>query len=161
MKKHPLIGLPLVFLLLLVLIPFILLIIWSFTARWPWPSLFPESLTLRAVATLFEPSSQMPELLLSSFLLAALTAIFSTAIGLCTARAVEIYGVKWRAPVQLCSILPLLIPDSVFAIGIHLTLLKIGLADTLIGVLLVHLILATPYSIIIMGDITAEVGNSL
>ena len=57
--------------------------------------------------------------------------------------------------------LPMLIPGTVFAIGIHLVLLRAGLADSLAGVLLVHVMTALPYSISILTDVTAALGDGL
>ena len=82
-------------------------------------------------------------------------------IVLLTARAVALYRFAGRELVRFGSFLPLLIPGSVFAIGIQLVLLRLHLADTVTGVLLVHLVAAVPYSIIILLDVTTTLGDSL
>ena len=144
-----------------ILIPVALILAWSVTARWPWPDLLPVRLTLRTVRELFLGSAQLPRLLFSSVALAGATAVLGTAVGVLTARATELYAFPGQGLVRLCGLLPLLIPGTVFAIGIHLTLLRLGLADTLAGVLLVHVTVALPYCIAIMGDVTRAVGAGL
>ena len=45
--------------------------------------------------------------------------------------------------------------------GIQITLIRLGLSDTVTGVILVHLITALPYCITIMTDVTRQVGCRL
>lgn len=144
-----------------ILLPVALLLLWSVTARWPWPALLPERWSMRTVKELLFGSQNLWSLLASSVALAAGTAVLSTAVGLLTARATELYPIPFKGLIRFAGLLPLLIPGTVFAIGIHLTLLRLGLADTVAGVLLVHLMAALPYSIAIMTDVTAALGGAL
>ena len=89
-------------------------------------------------------SANLPALLWSSISLSAIVALLSTATGLLTARATELYSFRAKALVHLGSILPLLVPGTVFAMGIQITLIRLGLSDTVAGVVLVHLICAPP-----------------
>ena len=95
----------------------------------------------------------------SSISLSAIVALLSTATGLLTARATELYSFRGKALVHLGSILPLLLPGTVFAMGIQITLIRLGLSDTVVGVVLVHLICAAPYSITILTDVTRALGS--
>lgn len=45
--------------------------------------------------------------------------------------------------------------------GIQITLIRLGLSDTVAGVVLVHLVAAVPYCITIMTDVTRAVGTGL
>ena len=45
--------------------------------------------------------------------------------------------------------------------GIQITLIRLGLSDTVAGVVLVHLVAAAPYCITIMTDVTRAVGTGL
>jgi putative spermidine/putrescine transport system permease protein len=76
-----------------------------------------------------------------------------------TARATELYDFPGKKLVSMASFLPLLVPGTVFAMGIQITLIKLGLSDTLTGVVIVHLIAAVPYCITIMTDVTRAVGD--
>ncbi len=144
-----------------ILLPVLLLALWSVTGRWPWPALLPESWTLRTLRELLFGYADLPGLLWSSVLLAGVTALSATLVALLTARATQLYDLKVNRLVGFLGLLPLLIPGAVFAIGIQQVLLRLGLNDTLTGVLLVHLISALPYSIAIMNDITAGLGDRL
>ena len=119
----------------------------------------PESYTLRTVQELLFVSANLPALLWSSISLSAIVALLSTATGLLTARATELYSFRGKTLVHLGSILPLLLPGTVFAMGIQITLIRMGLSDTMAGVVLVHLICAAPYSITILTDVTRALGS--
>ena len=159
MKKHLIGKLLLTLALLCIFLPMILILLWSFATRWPWPGLLPEGYSLRTVRELLFGSASLPKLLASSFALAFTVGILGTVIGILTARATEIYRIRGKALVYMGSFLPLLVPGTVFAMGIQITLIRLGLSDTVAGVIVVHLIAAAPYCITIMTDITRAVGD--
>ena len=161
MKQQTFLKIVLALTLFCIFLPIVLLLLWSVTGRWPWPNLLPESYTLRTLQELFFGSAKLPGILWSSILLAAIVGTLATTIALMTARATELYRFKGRSLVRMGSVLPLLVPGTVFAMGIQITLIKLGLSDTLIGVVIVHLIAAIPYCITIMTDITRAIGDRL
>ena len=161
MKKHSLMKLVLALTLFCIFLPMAVVMLWSVTERWPWPLLLPESLSLRTVKELFFGSAKLPEILFSSISLALIVAVLGTVIGIMTARATELYSFRGKKMVHLGSFLPLLVPGTVFAMGIQITLIRMGLSDTLTGVVIVHLIAAVPYCITIMTDVTRAVGDRL
>lgn len=145
----------------IIFLPVIVILIWTVTARWPWPGILPESWTFRTVNELLFGSNKLAEILLSSIWLATLVAVLGTVIALMTARATEIYRIRFRKAVSFTAMLPLLVPGTVFAMGIQVSLIKMHINDTVAGVVLVHLVGALPYCITIMMDVTSAVGNSL
>ena len=161
MKKHTLYKWILAVTAVSILLPMAVVAIWSVTGRWPWPRLIPESWTLRTLEELFFGSAKLPRLLGSSITLAFLVALLATVISILTARATEFYDFPGKGIVRFSGMLPLLVPGTVFAMGIQLVMLKLGLADKIAGVVLVHLVCALPYCIAIMGDVTRAVGIRL
>lgn len=144
-----------------ILFPLLVITLWSFTGRWPWPRLLPESLSLRGIYELFGGYSGAVQTLGSSILLSLTVAILAVIIGTMTARALVFYDFRGRGLIEFGTILPIIIPSTVFAMGVHVLFIRIGLADNVIGVIIVHLICALPYTIKIMTDITAAFGNKL
>ncbi len=161
MKKPFLMKLVLAVSLFCIFLPMGVVALWSITERWPWPALLPESYTMRTLKELFFGSASLPELLASSISLALAVAVLGTLIAILTARATELYDFPGRKLVHLGAFLPLLVPGTVFAMGIQITLIRMGLSDTIPGVILVHLIAAVPYCITIMTDVTRAVGCKL
>jgi len=161
MKKHWLMKLVLAVTLLSIFLPMAVVLLWSVAERWPWPGLLPESWSLRTVKELFFGSAKLPEILFSSITLAMTVAVLGTMVGIMTARATELYRFPGKKLVHLGSFLPLLVPGTVFAMGIQITLIRLGLSDTIAGVILVHLIAAVPYCITIMTDVTRAAGSRM
>ena len=161
MRKNHLMKAVLAVTLICIFLPVAVLLIWSVTERWPWPLLLPESISLRTVRELLFGSAKLPKILFSSITLGLAVALLGTVIGIMTARATELYSFRGRKLVHLFSFLPLLVPGTVFAMGIQITLIRLGLSDTITGVILVHLIAAVPYCITIMTDVTRAVGKKL
>ena len=159
MKKHPLLKTFLFTALVCIFLPMVLVVIWSVTSRWSWPNLLPESYTLRTIKELLFGSASLPKLLFSSISLALTVGILGTIIGILTARATELYSFRGKVMVYMGSFFPLLVPGTVFAMGIQITLIRLGLSDTVTGVILVHLIAAVPYCTTIMTDMTRAVGE--
>ena len=159
MKKHLCMKIFLGVTLFCIFLPMALVLLWSVTGRWPWPLMLPECYTLRTVKELFFGSASLPKLLFSSITLALAVAVLGTVVGILTARATELYRFRGKALVYMGSFFPLLVPGTVFAMGIQITLIRMGLSDTIGGVILVHLIAAVPYCITIMTDMTAAVGD--
>ena len=144
-----------------ILFPMAVIAVWSITGRWPWPNLLPESWTLRTLKELFFGSAKLPQLLASSISLAAMVALLATVISILTARATEFYNLPGKGLIRFSGMLPLLVPGTVFAMGIQLAMLKLGLSDKIAGVVLVHLVCALPYCLAIMGDVTRAEGIRL
>ena len=142
-----------------IILPAIVLLIWCFAARWPWPGILPESLSLRTVKELIFGSAKLPKLLLSSISLSFAVAAISTTIGIATARATELYEFRGKGLIRFFSLLPLLVPGTVLAIGTQIMLLKVGLGDSIAGIILIHTVASVPYCITIMTDVTAALGD--
>lgn len=161
MRKHGWMWSVLAVTLFCIFLPMALLALWSVTERWAWPELLPQGLTLRTVRELLFGSASLPRLLGSSIALALTVAALGTVIGAMTARATELYDFRGKTLVHFGTFLPLLVPGTVFAMGIQITLIRLGLSDSAAGVVLVHLIAAMPYCITIMTDVTRTVGVRL
>ena len=161
MKKRTFLKAVLGLTVLYILFPMAVILLWSVTGRWPWPNLLPESWTIRTLEELFFGSAKLPQLLGSSISLAATVALLATAISILTSRATEFYDFSGKCLIRFSGMLPLLVPGTVFAMGIQLVMLKLGLADKIAGVVLVHLVCALPYCLAIMGDVTRAVGIRL
>ena len=161
MKKHAFLKLVLAVTLFCIFLPMAVVLLWSVTERWPWPGLLPESYSLRTLRELLFGSANLPKILFSSISLGLTVAALGTTVGILTARATELYDFPGKKLVHLVSFLPLLVPGTVFAMGIQVTLIRLGPSDTLPGVIIVHLIAAVPYCITIMMDVTRAVGKKL
>lgn len=145
-----------------VIVPIVLVAMWAFADRWSWPNLLPESLSLRGFAEVFSGrlGTGWPMILLSIGIALA-TAVLSTVVAAMAARAVAHYRWRGRALFSFSVILPFIIPTTVFAMGVQVLFIHAGIARTVPGVILAHSIVALPYAIIIMSDVTRAAGTRL
>lgn len=144
-----------------ILVPIVILLIWTFTSQWSWPNLLPTTYSLRAIKEVFAPYAKVFSTLFSSILLSLSVAILSAIVGTMTARALVFYNFSGKGLIDFLSISPNLVPSTVFAMGIHVIFIRMSLADTVLGVILVHLIYTLPYSINIMKDLTQSIGMQM
>lgn len=136
-----------------VLLPFIPLIIWSFARRWFFPDLWPTEWSARAWEYVFSPGSQVLPALLNSLIVATAVTLLSIPIGLMAGRAIGLYRFHGRTLVQFLILAPTIVPVLAVAMGIHVAFIRYGLADTRLGVILVHLVPVTPYMVLIMSSV--------
>ena len=104
-----------------IFLPMVLMLLWAWPAAGPGRDFCRKPTSLRTIKELLTGSASLPRLLSSSILLALTVAVLGTAVGVMTARATENYGFPGRSLVRFGSLLPLLVPGTVFAMGIQIT----------------------------------------
>ncbi|MBA3614990.1 MAG: ABC transporter permease [Rubrobacter sp.] len=140
----------------LVALPFVPLFLWAFAGEWRFPDLLPSAWSVRGLSYLFEPGGRVLGATLNSLLIAVSVALASVVIG--TPAGMALGGYEWRMKglVIFFILLPILVPPLASTMGLHVTFIRLGLADTTLGVFLVHLVPTVPYTAIIMTSIFAE-----
>jgi putative spermidine/putrescine transport system permease protein len=135
-------------------LPFLVLIMWSFSTRWFYPQLWPAQWGLRAWQYVFGTAgSQIVSGLIQSMLVALVTAMVSVLIGVPAGRALGLYSFKGKDAISIILTLPVIVPPLCVAMGLQLWFLKLGLAETFGGVVLVHLTFCLPYSVFVMWGV--------
>ena len=147
--------------LILVLIPIAIVATWSVSASWPWPSLAPASLTARGFETVLADSSTGLGSLWLSIGIAIACAAFTTCVATLGARAICLHTWKGQRLFEFATMLPFLIPGTVFAMGVQVAFIRLGLARSVGGVILAHSIVALPYAMSIMCDVTRAAGRRM
>lgn len=138
----------------LVALPLVPLVLWTFAGEWSFPALAPSEWTLRGARYLLNPD--VIGAALTSLLIAGTAALTSVAVGLPAGMALGLYDFRLKGLVIFVILLPILVPPLASTMGIHLTFIRLGLADTAFGVFLVHLVPAVPYAAIILTSVFAE-----
>jgi putative spermidine/putrescine transport system permease protein len=139
-----------------ILLPFVPLVIWSITFSWRFPNLLPTEYSLRAWAYLASPASKLGEALISSTAVALIVTFVSVAIGLPAGRALGQHRFTWKTAVEFLILAPVIMPGIAVVMGIHILFIRYGLADTIPGVVLVHLIPTTPYVVMVLSSVFAN-----
>lgn len=143
-------------LVLWLILPLVPLAVWSFARGWRWPDLLPQEWTLAGWSHALDPVSGVLPALWTTTLVAAAATLLSLAIGLPAGRALGMYRFRGKALVELLVLAPVIVPGIAVVFGIHAVFLMLGLANTLAGVILVHLVPTLPYMILVLAGIFAN-----
>jgi len=131
----------------LILFPILTMIVWVFTERWAWPNLLPQVFSTRALDEVFGRKEELIQLFASSIFISAVVGVLSVMIGTMTARALVLYDFAGKGFFYFLSMLPFLVPSTVFAMGIQVSFIRWGLSNTVTGVVVAHTICSLPYAV--------------
>lgn len=142
-------GIALVFTILVA--PLVVLVLRGFAPSWVFPQLLPRALTTRGLTTALGSGSQVVHGLILSTEIAGAVALLACLIGWPAARALGLYRFRGRRAVQMLLLAPIIVPTMAAAMGLQVLFIRIGLAGTPTGVVMVQLIPALPYAITILA----------
>jgi putative spermidine/putrescine transport system permease protein len=148
----------LAFLAVIIIGPFLLLLIKSIAVQWRWPSLIPDEFIIRAWGVVFT-DPKILEAIQTSITMTVIVIVITLGISMPAARTMAYFNFKGKSLIDTVLMLPLLIPLLVVVMGLHLTMIRYGLADTLFGVILVHLIPTIPYAFRILRNGYERIGR--
>ncbi len=140
-----------------VALPFIPLVLWAISEKWFYPSLLPRSFGGRAFHYIFSTAGdQIFTGLLLSTALALTTTFISLLFGIPAGRALGLYDFSGKKLIILLLALPVIVPPLSVAMGLHFWFLKLGLTETFVGVVLIHLTFSLPYTIFVMWGVFSD-----
>lgn len=143
-------------LILALLSPLIGFFIHAFAFRWFYPQLIPEEISFRAWEYIANPNSKVIEAFLNSLTIAVSVTFASIIIGLPAARALGLYKFRGKIIVEFLILAPTIVPGIAVAIGLNINFLRMGLAGTILGVGLVHLVPVMPYVVLTLSGVFAN-----
>lgn len=148
--------------LLVVLAPLSVIAVWAFATRWAWPDLVPAGLTGRGAELVLSGSQGAGIACIGlSVGIALASAALATCAAALAARAICCHAWPGRRLFQFATLLPFLVPATVFAMGVQVAFIRTGLSSTVVGVVLAHAVVSLPYAVAIMCDVTRGAGRRL
>ncbi len=124
----------------------LLSLIMAFFVTYTFPALLPSEFTLKYVSDMF--SNQLfQQSLFSSISLAVACGFFATLFGFLISRGVVKLNIRHKNILVGFFTLPLFFPAISMFIGVHTMMLKLQIANSFLGILIAHLLLAIPYAI--------------
>ncbi|OEF97478.1 ABC transporter permease [Desulfuribacillus alkaliarsenatis] len=135
--------------ILVVVLPIALLVIQSFAFRWSWGSVLPTAFSLRGWQVLLQEPKVLSAVCIT-VLVGTIVIAINLLIAIPAGRAMAFNDFKGKTIVDVILFMPILVPALAVAMGIHLTMIRLGLANTVWGVVLVHCIPTVPYAIRIL-----------
>jgi putative spermidine/putrescine transport system permease protein len=143
--------------LLSLILPLSILFIWAITSSWVFPQIIPTNFSLRGFEYIF--SSENLKILVNSLLISIVVVILTIIISIPAAKAIALYEFRGKNLVELLILSPIIIPMIAIAMGVQLTFIKLGIANTIIGVIIINIIPCLPYGIKIITDVYKILGN--
>tara|TARA_R110002074_G_scaffold10722_14_gene40476 strand:+ start:90 stop:941 length:852 start_codon:yes stop_codon:yes gene_type:complete len=135
------------------ILPLIPLALWSVSRSWFFPDILPSSYSLRAWNYVFSTTSEVLPALGQTALIALGATCISVVIGIPAGRALGLYQFRGKAIIEILILAPMIVPGIAVALGLHVVFLKLGLAGSAIGVMIVHLIPTLPYMVLVMSGV--------
>jgi len=130
---------------LLFLLPAAVLFLVSLSPGWRFPQVWPADFSIKGVAFFLKHHEQMLAALWSSFGFSLLTV--ASTLMMCLVPAAVFSRKRFPGKFLLEGVLlaPALVPPMTFAMGLHFLLIKLSLADTLAGVVLMLSLVSYQY----------------
>lgn len=152
----------LIFVVVAVLGPMIPMVIASFAFRWTWPELLPSEwwISARSSATtpigwdyVFSPYSRLLTATINTLLIGGSVTVLCLLVSLPAARALAREKFAAKSLVEFFLLTPLIVPEVAVGLGVLLIFIQLGLAGTVVGVVLSHLIPTVPYAVRVLTSV--------
>jgi len=127
------------------LLPLAVLTLYSFAGRWAFPSLLPDTMDLRTLIYLKKNSASILISMGSSFLYSSAAVLLAIVYSLLPASVLSRSNFPGQGFIESLLLAPAVLPVMTFSIGIHMIFIRLGLADTHLGVALILSIYSYPY----------------
>lgn len=135
--------------------PIATLALYALSTRWFFPQVLPAEWTFAPLLRqLGDPRTQAS--VGASLLTAGITTILALLIGLPAARVLGLRRFRGRSLVLLILFLPNVVPPLAIGMGLNVLFLRLGLAGSVGGVVLVHLVPVVPYTIFALLGVFAR-----
>lgn len=116
------------------------------------PSYLPHSFTLENYLKVFEYQAGFLTYLTNSLLVAALTIVLCLALAVPAGYGLARFKIRFKELWFILLLAPLMIPYQALLTPLYLTFSKMGLANSHLGLAMVHTILQLPFSIYLMRN---------
>ncbi|PYE53107.1 ABC transporter permease [Deinococcus yavapaiensis] len=141
--------------------PLAALLVWSFARRWYYPDVLPGEWATSAWARLLDPATRVAAAAASSVLVAGGAALLGVLIALPAARVLAKSTFRGRTILLGVLLAPLLLPSFAGVFGVHVVFVRLGLTDTLVGVIAAHLVPVVPYAVVLLTGTWREYDERL
>ncbi|ERI93821.1 ABC transporter, permease protein [Clostridiales bacterium oral taxon 876 str. F0540] len=142
------------------LLPIAILLLWSISGKWNWPNILPQNYNLRAYRYILENGNQLLKVVFFSIGLSLSVTFITILFSIPAAKALGTFNFIGKRLVEILILTPLIIPSITIATGIHIFFIRLGLADTLLGVIIIHLFPCLPYGVRMLKNVYEVIGNS-
>lgn len=135
--------------------PLVLFVFYAFSTRWFFPQPFPTEWT-SAVFSRIINDTRVINGLRDSLVIAFMVSLISLVLGFPAARVLGLRQFRGRQIAWLVLFLPTIVPPLAIGMGLNILFLQVGLAGSIPGVVLAHLIPTLPYVVFTLAGAFAR-----
>lgn len=150
-----------------VVLPVIPILMWAFGSNWFFPGLVPDEFSMRGWEYVANPRARVLQAIFTSLLIAAAVTVISAILGLPVGRLLGMPRKAGSRPsangrgeskpfLELLVLGPLIVPGLAVLMGVQVSFIRLGLSDTILGVIIAHLLPALPYMILVLSGVYAN-----
>ena len=150
--------------------PFIPLVIASVSFRWTWPDLLPSEWWWQVRGEVFRPvawdfvfSSALNagDALLNTVGIALAVTLLASLLCLPAARVIATERFPGRSALEFFLLTPLIVPEIAIGLGMLVLFIQLGLAGSVVGIVLAHLIPVIPYTMRVLISAFQNLGREV
>jgi putative spermidine/putrescine transport system permease protein len=134
------------------LLPPLTLLLRAAADEWRSPALLPQRLGTRGVEAAFADASLAGEAIRNSLVVGVVVTLLALVIAWPAARVIGERRLRRPGPVWVLLGLPLLVPPFATGSGLAEWFIRMGIADTLAGLVIAHLVPVLPYVVLILAS---------
>lgn len=116
------------------------------------PTYFPQTLSLENYRTVLEYHAGLGTYVFNSLLVAGLTIVFCLLLAIPAGFGLAKYNLPFKEIIFMCLLASMMIPYQALLTPLYLMFSKMGLANSHVGLALVHTILQLPFSVYLMRN---------
>lgn len=139
-----------------VIIPMLPQLVWAFSHSWLFPDIVPSEFRTRAWEYIANPNTNVLSATMTSLWIAVAVTGISILVGVPAGKALGMYKFRGKGLAELIILSPSIIPGLAVTMGMQVIFIRIGLSDTMLGVIVVHLLPTIPYMTISMSGVFAN-----
>ncbi|NJP37873.1 ABC transporter permease [Alkalicoccus luteus] len=136
-------------LILVFVAPVLFLFIRSVSFGWRFPDVLPDAFSLRGWQAVWS-DPQLIRALWTTIGIGTAVVVLNYLLALPAAYALSHHEPRGKAVIETVIMLPIFVPVLAVAMGLHLFMIRIGAADSWIGVVLIHMLPTLPYAVRIL-----------
>lgn len=129
------------------ILPIILLLLLSFSAGWKWPEILPSNVSFRAWKYVLLSTSGSLKAIWTSLQIGFITTVINLVLSIPAGDALGRYKFRGKRIIEVILFMPIVVPPIVVMMGLHKTFIIFGLTESIMGVVLAHMIPTLPYMI--------------
>jgi putative spermidine/putrescine transport system permease protein len=135
--------------------PLVLFGLYAFSARWFYPQPIPSEWSTAGFERLLG-NTRTYQSLIASLSIAAMVSLISVSFAIPAGRTLGLRTFKGRQAAWLLLFLPTVVPPLAIGMGLNILFLQLGIAGTMTGVILAHLVPTLPYTVFTLSGAFAR-----